>query len=90
VRHQAAREARSRGERWSDLEPLTARPPALFWSDEGVLGASLKARVFLFPEPRSIRFLELSASPRQPTFPWVLRSVTVLVPHGDQSSNLSG
>jgi hypothetical protein len=78
------------GERWSDLEPLTARPPALFWSGEGLLGASLKARVFLFPEPRSIRFLELSAFPRQPTFPWVLRSVTVLVPHGDQSSNLSG
>jgi hypothetical protein len=78
------------GERWTDHEPLTARPPALFWSDEGLLGASLKARVFLFPEPRSIRFLELSASPRQPTFPWVLRSVTVLVPHGDRSSNPSG
>jgi 4-amino-4-deoxy-L-arabinose transferase-like glycosyltransferase len=78
------------GERWSDVEPLTARPPALFWSDEGLLGASLKARVFLFPEPRPTRFLELSASPRQPTFPWVLRSVTVLVPQGDRSSNPSG
>ena len=78
------------GERWSDPEPLTARPPALFWSDEGLLGASLNARVFLFAEPRPIRFLELSAFPRQPTFPWVLRSVTVLVPHGDRSSNPSG
>src|SRR5262249_22472248 len=36
------------GERWSNPEPLAARPPALFWSDEGLLGASLKARVFLF------------------------------------------
>jgi hypothetical protein len=78
------------GERWSDLEPLSARPPALFWSDEGLLGASLQARVFLFPEPRPIRFLELSASPRQPTFPWVLRSVTVLVPHVKRSSRSSG
>jgi 4-amino-4-deoxy-L-arabinose transferase-like glycosyltransferase len=78
------------GERWSDPEPLTARPPALFWSDEGLLGASLNARVFIFAEPRPIRFLELSASPRQPTFPWVLRSVTVLVPHGDRPSNPSG
>ncbi len=73
------------GDHWSEPEALAARPQALFWSDEGLLGVSLQARVFLFSKPRSVRFLELAASPRQPAFPWVLRKVTVLVAGGNRS-----
>ncbi len=72
------------GSRWSDPEPLAPRPPALFWSDEGLLGASLRARIFLFPKARQARFVKLSASPRQPRFPWVVRRVTVLLPERDR------
>jgi hypothetical protein len=69
------------GVQWSNPEPLVPRPPQLFWSDEGLIGASLRARIFLFPKPRPARFVTLSASPRQPKFPWVVRSITALVPH---------
>jgi F5/8 type C domain-containing protein/dolichyl-phosphate-mannose-protein mannosyltransferase len=69
------------GTRWSDPEPLEPRPPELFWSDEGLLGASFRARIFLFPKARPARLLTLSASPRHPKFPWVVRSITALVPH---------
>jgi F5/8 type C domain-containing protein len=74
------------GMRWSDPEPLAPRPPEVLWSDEGLLGASLRRRIFLFPNPRRARFVTLSAFHRQPRFPWVVRSITALFPHRGPSA----
>jgi F5/8 type C domain-containing protein/dolichyl-phosphate-mannose-protein mannosyltransferase len=67
------------GASWSEPETLVARPSRLLWSDEGLLGASLADRVFLFSRPRRGRFVELTASPRHPRFPWVVRKATALL-----------
>ena len=67
------------GASWSEPESLVPRPSRLMWSDEGLLGASLADRVFLFSKPRRARFVELTASPRHPRFPWVVRKATALL-----------
>ncbi len=67
------------GASWSEPESLVPRPSRLLWSDEGLLGASLADRVFLFSRPRRARFVELTASPRHPWFPWVVRKATALL-----------
>ena len=36
------------GRSWSDPEPLLARAPQLFWSYEGIVGASFRERLFCF------------------------------------------
>jgi F5/8 type C domain/Dolichyl-phosphate-mannose-protein mannosyltransferase len=67
------------GENWSEPEPLAPRPSRPFWSDEGLVGASFTKRVFLFATPRHARFVELTAMPRHPKFPWILLAAEVLV-----------
>lgn len=67
------------GATWSAPQDLVPRPSRLFWSDQGVLGASFTERVFLFPNPGRTRFVELTASPRHPQFPWVVRKATALL-----------
>jgi hypothetical protein len=67
------------GASWSEPETLVPRPSRLLWSDEGLLGASLTDRIFLFSGPRRARFVELTASPRHPQFPWVVRKATALL-----------
>jgi hypothetical protein len=66
------------GVTWSESELLSPRPAALFWSEGRLLGASFRERSFVFEHPRRARFVELRASPRHPTFPWIAREVTVL------------
>jgi F5/8 type C domain/Dolichyl-phosphate-mannose-protein mannosyltransferase len=67
------------GASWSEPESLVPRPSRLMWSDEGLLGASLADRIFLFSKPRRARFVELTASPRHPRFSWVVRKATALL-----------
>jgi 4-amino-4-deoxy-L-arabinose transferase-like glycosyltransferase len=67
------------GVTWSEPERLLPRPSRLFWSDEGLFGASFAERIFLFATPRRARFLELTASPRHPKLPWLLRQATLLL-----------
>jgi F5/8 type C domain-containing protein/dolichyl-phosphate-mannose-protein mannosyltransferase len=67
------------GASWSEPETLVPRPSRLLWSDQGLLGASLTDRTFLFSTPRRARFVELTASPRHPQFPWVVRKATALL-----------
>ncbi len=66
------------GASWSDPEPLSARPSRLIWTDEGPFGASFSDRVFLFPAPRRVRRIELTAAPIHPKVPWQLVKVTLL------------
>ena len=67
------------GAKWSEPQTLIARPSRLFWSDEGLFGASFAERVFLFANPQKARFVELSASPRHPQLPWLLRRATLIL-----------
>jgi hypothetical protein len=71
------------GQSWSDLEPLLPRAPQLFWSYEGIVGASFRERLFLFPTSRHARYVELQASPPHPATPWVLSSLAILQPKAD-------
>jgi len=66
------------GVSWSEPTSLVARPSALVWTDEGLYGATFADRTFLFPAPVRARFLELSAAPRHPQFPWKAQAVTLL------------
>ena len=68
------------GQSWSDAEALIPRAPELFWSYEGIVGASFRERLFLFSNARRARFVELVASPRHPTIPWVVQRVSILEP----------
>jgi hypothetical protein len=68
------------GQTWSDPEPLPARAPELFWSYEGIVGASFRERLFLLPKVREARFVELRASPPHPTIPWVVERIAILEP----------
>jgi hypothetical protein len=68
------------GQSWSEPEPLLARAPQLFWSYEGVVGASFRERLFLFPTVRRARYVELQASPAHPSTPWVVSSLAILQP----------
>jgi dolichyl-phosphate-mannose-protein mannosyltransferase/F5/8 type C domain-containing protein len=67
------------GATWSEAETLEPRPSGLFWSGEGLMGGSFTERIFLFPRPRSAHFIELTAEPRHPLFPWIVRRAVVLV-----------
>jgi hypothetical protein len=67
------------GATWSDAEALKPRPTVLYWSDEGLMGASFTERTFLFLRPRAARFIELVAEPQHPHFPWIVRRAIVLV-----------
>ncbi len=71
------------GRSWSDPEPLLARAPQLFWSYEGIVGASFRERLFLFPTVRHARYVELQASPAHPSTPWVVSSVAILQPRAN-------
>jgi hypothetical protein len=71
------------GQSWSDLEPLSPRAPDLFWSYEGIVGASFHERLFLFPASRRARYVEMRASPPHPVAPWVLSSLAILQPKAD-------
>jgi 4-amino-4-deoxy-L-arabinose transferase-like glycosyltransferase len=66
------------GVTWSEGERLSARPDALFWSEERLLGASFTERNFVFEGPHRARFVELRASPPHPAFPWIVRKLTLL------------
>jgi len=68
------------GQSWSDPETLLVRAPELFWSYEGIVGASFRERLFLFSTVRSARFVELQAAPRHPTIPWVVEAISILEP----------
>ncbi len=67
---------------WSGPTTLLARPSRLLWSDEGLFGVSLSERVFLFPAEVRARYVELTAAPRHPRFPWLARRVTALLAPG--------
>jgi len=71
------------GQSWSDPEPLLPRAPQLFWSYEGIVGASFRERLFLFPTARQARYVELRASPPHPSAPWVVSSLAILQPEAD-------
>ena len=71
------------GQSWSDPEPLLARAPQLFWSYEGIVGASFRERLFLFPTARRARYVELQASPAHPSTPWVVSSLAILQPRAN-------
>jgi F5/8 type C domain/Dolichyl-phosphate-mannose-protein mannosyltransferase len=77
------------GATWSEAEALEPRPSALFWSDEGLMGSSFTERTFVFRTPRSARFVELTASPRHPLFPWIVSRAAVLVPRAASSSSFA-
>jgi hypothetical protein len=68
------------GQSWSSPAPLVPRAPELFWSYEGIVGASFQERLFLFSAVRGARFVELSASPPRPSFPWVVERLAILQP----------
>jgi hypothetical protein len=78
------------GVAWSDADSLVPRPPALLWSDEGLMGASVHERMFRFHGLQHARFIELSASPRHPVFPWIVRRITVLESRVDKVESASG
>jgi 4-amino-4-deoxy-L-arabinose transferase-like glycosyltransferase len=67
------------GVSWSEPQPLRPSPSRLIWSDEGLFGASLSERVFLFAAPRRARFVEISASPKHPMLPWLLRRARLIL-----------
>ena len=70
------------GASWNEAPALRARPSRLFWSDEGLVGASFFDRAFVFATPCRARLVELTASPRHPKFPWAVRRVTALLAAG--------
>jgi len=67
------------GVTWGASEVLRPHPTGLIWSGKGLMGASLTERMFLFARPHSTRFIELTAEPRHPSFPWIVRKASVLV-----------
>lgn len=70
------------GVAWSEVTALAPRPSRLLWSHEGLVGASLSERIFLLPAPVRARYVEITAAPRHPQFPWLARRVTALLAPG--------